>query len=471
MRLLANRSSQLRSLISDAGLPTYRRLVRMVVAFSLPAILAQLSSILMQCIDAAMVGSLGAQSTAAIGLVSTTIWMFGGLCSAIAAGFSVQVAHLVGAGRNSDAASVLRQAMLVAFCCASVLSAIGISISSFWPMWLGGADDVVGLSSSYFFLYSCFLPVLQMNFLAGSMLRCSGNMLVPGLLNVVMCVLDVVFNFFLIFPSRTVSISDFAFDVPGAGLGVAGAAWGSGAAILVSALVMWWFLFFRSREIGLHIHPGSFRVSLQCIGRAVHIGFPLAIERSVLCVAQIVSTMIVAPLGTIAVAANSLGITAESLCYMPGYGIADASTTFVGQCLGGNRQDLARRFARISMALGVGAMSVLGVVMYIFAPEIFSALTPDVDVRSLGSDVLRVEAFAEPMFAASIVGYGIFVGTGDTLVPSLMNLASMWLVRITLAALLAPVMGLKGVWLAMCIELCFRGLIYLVKLGRVPWLK
>ena len=98
-------------------------------------------------------------------------------------------------------------------------------------------------------------------------------------------------------------------------------------------------------------------------------------------------------------------------------------------------------------------------------------MTPDAEILSLGVMALRIEVFAEPMFAAAIVAYGVFVGTGDTLVPSVMNFGSIWAVRLTLAAWLAPSMGLKGVWLAMCIELCFRGMIFLIRLEKGKWIK
>mgnify|MGYP000740802528 CR=1 FL=1 len=96
---------------------------------------------------------------------------------------------------------------------------------------------------------------------------------------------------------------------------------------------------------------------------------------------------------------------------------------------------------------------------------------PYPEIRELGIMALRIEAFAEPMFAASIITYGVFVGAADTLVPCLMNLFSIWTVRLTLAAWLAPTLGLQGVWIAMCVELCFRGLIFLVRLKRGRWLK
>lgn len=116
-------------------------------------------------------------------------------------------------------------------------------------------------------------------------------------------------------------------------------------------------------------------------------------------------------------------------------------------------------------------MGVMGVLMYIFAPEIIGLMSPVTEIRDLGVMALRVEAFAEPMFAASIVAYGVFVGAADTLVPCVMNLFSIWAVRLTLAALLAPTMGLKGVWVAMCIELCFRGLIFLIYLKWERWMR
>ena len=190
-----------------------------------------------------------------------------------------------------------------------------------------------------------------------------------------------------------------------------------------------------------------------------------------MCGAQILVTVIVAPLGTAAIAANAFAITAESLCYMPGYGIGEAATTLVGQSIGAGRRDLTKRFAHITVYSGMVVMSVMGVVMYFAAPVMMAFFTPDHTVRELGVMALQIEAWAEPMFAAAIVSYGAFVGTGDTLIPSCMNLGSIWAVRLTLAAILAPVMGLKGVWIAMCIELCFRGAIFLWRLYSGAWTK
>lgn len=441
--------------------------LRLALMLSVPAVLAQLSSIMMQYIDAAMVGSLGAGPAASIGLVSTTTWLFSGTCTAVSTGFTVQVAHAIGAGEMARARSILRQALVTVGLFGLIWGCTGMAVSGPLPVWIGGDPGIVRDASLYFLIYSAFLPVFQIYVLAAGMLRSSGNMKVPSLLSVLMCLLDVVFNFFLIFPTRDITVLGQTFRMPGAGWGVEGAALGTGLAELTAASLMLFYLLRRSGHLRLRGERGSFRPTGPVLKMALRIGLPMAVEHTVICGAQIMTTVIVAPLGIFAIAANSFAITAESLCYMPGYGIADAATTLVGQSYGAGRRDLTRRFARITVLMGMAVMGVMGAVMYIGAPFMMDTMTQEPEVLRLGIQALRIEAFAEPMFAASIVAYSVFVGMGNTIAPCLMNLFSIWAVRLSLAWLLAPSMGLAGVWTAMCIELCFRGLIFLIGLRIV----
>lgn len=259
--------------------------------------------------------------------------------------------------------------------------------------------------------------------------------------------------------------------IPGAGLGVTGAVLGTAIAFIICSSLMCYFTVIRSKELSLRQDSGTYIPQLSTLRKSFHIATPIAVEHVIMCGAQIVSTIIVAPLGTIAIAANSFGITVEALCYMPGYGISNAATTLVGQSLGAGRHLLARSFGRITLGMGITFMTLMAVVMYCYSPALLSVMTPDAAVQQLTVRVLRIEAFAEPMFAASIVCYGIFVGARDTLIPCTMNLASMWFVRITLALLLASSMGLQGVWIAMAVELCFRGIIFLIRFSGDNWLR
>lgn len=449
--------------------PSRRQQIQMVVSLSVPAILAQLSTTVMQYIDAAMVGSLGANASAAIGLISSSTWLLSGLCTAAVTGFSVQVAQFSGAGETEKGQAVFRQSILMAAAFGLTVALIGAGVSGSLPVWLGGKPEIQQDASRYFLIFSCALVSLQFRQLAGGMLQCSGDIKTPSLLNVLMCGLDVVFNWFLIFPTRPCVLLGQEVTMPGAGLGVVGAALGTALADVVTACLMLWAACVRSEQLRLR-RGASWRFDPLCFKAALRISVPLAFEHFILCSAQIAATHIVAPLGTISIAANSLAVTAESVCYMPGSGIGTAATTLVGQSLGAGRKDLARRFARLSVLLGVVVMSVAALLMFLLAPFIFSMLTPDLAVRRLGARVLRIEALAEPLFAASIVVAGALRGAGDTKIPSLMNLVSMWGVRITTASFLAPRIGLPGVWIAMCCELCVRGVLFLIRLFREKWL-
>ena len=448
-----------------------RQQLQLTCTLSVPAVLANVSAMVMHFIDAAMVGQLGADDSASVGLMGTTSWLFEGVLSAFAAGYAVQVAHLLGAKRNADARQTVRQAIVVCLGFSLMLAGLGLILCRPLPVWLGAEPHIRANATLYFGTFMLFVPFFMIDIVASSMLRSSGNMRIPSILNILMCVLDVVFNFLLIFPTREVTIMSHSLTVPGAGLGVVGAALGTASAGLVISLLMAYYLIFRSNELRLTLDRGSFKPTWNTFIKAIKISTPMGLQHVMMCSASIVITGIVAPLGSIALAANSFGITAESLCYMSGYGIADAATTLIGQSLGAGRKRLTRSFAWITVLSGMTIMGLMAVLMYVFAPELMGIMSPVPEVVELGARCLRVEAWAEPLFAAAIIGYGVFVGAGYTLAPCGINLVSMWIVRLGLSALLVTSMGLYGVWMAMAIELCFRGTVYLVWLSTKRWMK
>lgn len=435
-----------------------------ILRFSIPAILANLSSTVMQYIDAAMVGALGALASASVGLVASTTWLTGSLCLAVGMGFSVQVAHKVGAGDFPAAQSVVRHGLIAVALFGCILGAAGAFFADSLPILLGGAPDICPDAAIYFLIYSLALPIVALRYATAGMLQCSGNMRLPGLINILLCLLDVLFNRLFIFPTETISIAGCSFTVPGANLGVAGAALGTAAAEFAGASAMLYFLLFLSpmRKKRGKISHASWQNELT---EAAKIAAPLGLEGIFMGGAQIIFTKIVAPLGNISLAANSFAITAEALCYMPGAGIASAATAIVGQCIGAKNAKAAAKMGWISVGLGMAIMGLMGILLYIFAPYMMSVLTADETIRLSGSEILRIEAFAEPLFGAAIVAAGVFRGTGKTIIPSLLTFICMWCVRLPLAYYLSLTSGLVGVWMAMCAELCLRGSLFLLMMG------
>lgn len=415
---------------------------------SVPAILTQITTVAMQYIDSAMVGKLGANASAAIGLVSTSTWLMNGVSSAVAVGFSVQVAQYIGASEPFHARRVMKHGFAAALLISMMLMLVGIGISNPLPCWLGGEEVLWKDASAYFLLFAITMPFMAMNRMAASFLQSAGNMVVPSVLNALMCVLDVVFN--AIFIPR--------YGVLGAGIGTCLAA-------VVVCFAELWFCCFRYEPLRLN-RKESCPLDASVLRRALRIGAPVGAESMAMSGAHVVSTVIIAPLGAVSMAAHALAITAESLCYMPGYGIAAAASTLAGQSIGARDYRLARRYGYITVAFGSAVMALTGIIMYFACPLVFGMLTPVEEVRIVAAQILRIGLLAEPLFGAAMVASGALRGAEDTLVPSILNLLSMWVVRLGLALTLVPLYGIHGMWMAMATELCVRGILMLCRLMR-----
>ena len=454
--LFKNKTDYLMESIREGRAMTRGEKLNLIVGLSVPSMLAQISTVMMFFIDASMVGHLGAEASASIGLVESTTWLIGSLLSAAATGFSVQVAHFIGANDFVKAREVFRHSLICGLAFSLLVTLIGVAVHVHLPFWLGGGADIAANSSLYFLIYSLVLPFVFLYHISEMMLKSAGNMHTPSVMAVLICICDVVFNYLFIYIL---------------GLGVVGAACGTAAAYVCISLPNLWLAACKNEILNLRQDRVRFHWVKEYVHNACKISVPIAIQNILMSGAQIVSTMIVAPLGNIAIAAHSFAITAESLCYMPGYGIGDAASTLVGQTHGAGRIDLCKKFAYMTVGLGMAVMAVMGAVMFVFAPEMIGVLSPVDSIRELGTTCLRIEAFAEPFFAASIVTYSVCVGAGDTKKPAAINLSTMWLVRLTLAYGLSKSYGLEGVWIAMATELTFRGILFLLRLFRGSWLK
>ncbi|MBF0578634.1 MATE family efflux transporter [Erysipelotrichaceae bacterium RD49] len=419
---------------------------KLILMLSWPAILAQISVTVMQLIDASMVGQLGTNASAAIGLVASSTWLINGVSQGIVFGFSVQTAQAIGAMQYEKAGSLCRQGMLAVLILSIPIALAGSLFSRQVPYWLGGQPEVVVDAGLYLMVFCFSLPFSLLNDWAVKMLQSAGDTKIPGLTQIAMCFFDVLFN---------------ALFIYGMHLGVLGAALGTMAAIVCASLFLTAWVYLKNPFLK---RKASFRFHRSSISKALQIGLPISIEQLITGTSYVAFTRIVSTLGTVSVAANSFAITAESLCYMPGYGCASAATAIVGQAVGAGRNDLAKevswRITRIAMIM----MSCSGLLMFILSQNLMAMLTPVVEVQQLGARLLRLEAFAEPMYGASIAITGILRAKGDTIWPACLNFISIWCVRIPIAWVLSSRMGLIGPWIAMNIELNVRGLLFLFRL-------
>lgn len=447
------------------------RLSRLLV-LALPAIAEQFLMTMVSYVDTAMVGSLGAGATAAIAVTASSTWLIGGILSAAGVGFSVQVAYAVGAGDAPQVKTIIRQALLLALIIGLTVMTICLSISHQLPVWLGAAEEILADARSYIRIYMMAIPFNCINGTFSAILRCMGDTKTPMRLNTGSNLLNVCLNFLLIFPTREIRVLGLTFTMPGAGLGVTGAAIASAISMASVGIILLLIIFRRKSPYRISLRE-SYRPDKAVIGRAVKLGIPVLMERVLMSGGQVFMTRMVSGLGTVALAANHVAVTAEGISYMPAFGVSFAATTLVGQSLGAKDREAASYYGKLAGWTGLLMSTFMGAVLFIFSTPLSTLFSSDPAVIALSARMLRLVAFAEPMFGVSIVLSGAVRGAGDTRYPLFVSLACMIGLRCVLAPIFIFVlhMDLAAVWLAMDIDLIARGILCIIRFYSGKYLK
>lgn len=437
-----------------------------------PVILDQSFQTMVQYVDSAMVGSLGAVATAAVAANSSTIWLVNGMMYAFGAAFAVLAARQIGAGQKESVHHTVRQSLLAIIGLSILVTTVMRSIAPRLPIWIGVEEQVAPIAGNYMGYIAMAYPFMILFMFMANLIRSSGDTRTPLISNIITNITNIIGNFLLIFPSREITVFGIDFTMVGAGLGVEGAAIATAGATVLSALILFGVLIFKDSPLKTPFKGVSWRVDWVVMRQVFRLGTPLALERATLSIGQIVLTILVTRIGTVSLAAHHLAITAESITYMPVSGFSMAATTLVAQSLGAQKQDMALDFAKRCLRWGIMLMTGTGFLMFIFSKELMGFFTPDIAVINLGSKVLRIEAFAQPFFAMSIVIGGILRGGGDTKWPFINSLIGMWLVRLGPAAILILGfgIGLEAAWGCMVADLVVRGLLNYYRYRKGTWI-
>ena len=334
-----------------------KRHLSVLLMLAWPAILEQLLLTLVRYVDTAMVGALGANATAAVAINSSPTWLISSILSAIGVGYSVQVAHSIGARDHEHTKQVIRQALLAVIVLGLGITAVCLMISPYLPGWMGAEPEVIPDAISYLQIYLLSLPFQAGSYTFSAILRCMGDTRTPLILNTSANLLNVVLNFFFIYSTRPGSLFGIDFTIPGTGWGVAGAAVATSIATAVTGLGITWTALFGKKEYKVSLRDGL-KPDRQIISRALELGIPTALEHATVSAGQIVITRINASLGTTALAAAHVAVTAEGLSYMPADGISYAATALVGQSYGAREYEDARRYGKLSGLVGFGCSKI-----------------------------------------------------------------------------------------------------------------
>lgn len=445
---------------------------KLILVLAWPAVVEQLLQTAVNYVDTAMVGNIGVTATAAIGVTSSTIWMLNGFMNAVGVGFSVQVARSIGAGALEDAREIIRQAVL-----AIIVLGIGLTLLAVFviapnlPVWMHVDAAVVPLASAYMRIVGAVYLFNISMVVCSNILRCAGDTKTPMKYNILTNVINVIGNFFLIYPSAQVNVFGYDLVLPRTGLGVVGAAVATAISIFFSGTCMALVLFRGHMPIRISL-TDTFRPKRRIIMQATRLGVPVAMERMTISLGHIVSTAIISDLGTLSLAAHQLASAGESLCYLPANGFSIAGTTSVAQYLGAGEHDKAYQSGKWAIRLAVAVMIFTSTAMFLFAVPIMDLFSNEHEVIQMGAKMLRIEAYAEPLLATGIVIAGILHGAGDNRWPFYISIIGMWIVRLPVACLMISYLhwGLTSIWVAMIVDWFVRAALSYWRFYRRRWL-
>ena len=443
-------------------------MIAVIMSLAWPTMLEQLMQTAVQYIDTAMVGSLGTDATAAVGATSTVNWLIGSTVSAFGVGFLSYIAKACGAGDKAAAKRATSQAVMVVLLVGAFFTALTLAISGSVPVWMQVDERIQNLAAQYFFiLYTPMLPRTAI-IIFGTILRSAGDTKTPMKVGVVMNIINVILNYLLIFATRTVTIFGLSFTMPGAGMGVIGAALASAIAFTYGGIHL---------SVVLWRHPlvspkgETFKPDMTILGPCMKVAFPNMLQRFGTSFGYVAFASMINALGEVSTAAHTIANTVESLFYIPGYGMQTAAATLAGNAYGARDSQRMNDLAAMFIPIEVILMIISGSALFTSAPVLMDLFSNSEEVIALGSAVLRMVAISEPFYGFSIIIEGMMLGVGKTKQPFIYNIIGMWGVRIVgtwICTQLLP-FGLVAAWGCMIAHNMLLFVLFLADYIRGSW--
>ena len=444
--------------------------VRIILYLTWPLFLEQILTTLVSYADTAMVGALGVNATASVSISNSFVFLINGVVMALGVGITAYVARTVGAREYEAAKSYIRHALLLLLYVGVPITGLLIGLHRLIPLWMGAEPEIMDTAASYLLITSLFRIFNLATMLLSGVFRGRGDTKTPLYINIAVNLINVAGNYLLINPTHEVQLFSLAVTVPGAGMGVDGAALSTGISWLIGGVLMTALLYIKKDPTRISIRD-SMRLDPALMKRVVHISVPAMLERFCMSTASIVFSRAVASLGTVVFAANSVYITAESISFMPGFAFATAATTLVGQALGAKKKDLAVKYAYRTVAVGASVLTFSGIMIYVFARQLVSFFTPDPEAIELAVRCLHQVAFIQPVQVTAWILAGALRGAGDTKWPFYITAVCNWGIRTMGAYLCIRVfrLGLPEAVLCACADCAVRALMTYLRFRTGKW--
>ena len=418
-----------------------RRNFSSLIVLAIPVILEQILTTLLQYVDTAMVGRLGAAATSSVSLTTSVNWLIGSAFSAIGIAVVAIVSAAYGAGDQDKIRKVSSQIVIYILASGLVIGALAVGLSPVIPIWMQADVSIQRQASIYFGIISLPLVFRASSIICACALRAVKDTRTPFVINLIANVLNMILNYLLIYT---------------AGLGVTGAAIATAISSVAAGVAMF-IVMMRSPVLKC---GKQIKFDRDICRETVQIGLPALATSTVSCLGHVVFASLVSSMGTTVFAAHSIALSAETLFYLPGYGLRSATSTLIGISVGEDDHDKFKVIERQSVLLTVAMMAVTGIMLFLLAEPMMRIFTPDEEVIRQGSRILKLIAVSEPLYGLMIVSEGIYYGLGQTKITFVVATIGSWGIRILSTVICVHVIHttLFEVWICMFADNTFRAL-------------
>ena len=418
-----------------------RRNFSSLIVLAIPVILEQILTTLLQYVDTAMVGRLGAAATSSVSLTTSVNWLIGSAFSAIGVAVVAIVSAAYGAGDQDKIRKVSSQIVIYILASGLVIGALAVGLSPVIPIWMQADVSIQRQASIYFGIISLPLVFRASSIICACALRAVKDTRTPFVINLIANVLNVILNYLLIYT---------------AGLGVTGAAIATAISSVAAGVAMF-IVMMRSPVLKC---GKQIKFDKDICRETVQIGLPALATSTVSCLGHVVFASLVSSMGTTVFAAHSIALSAETLFYLPGYGLRSATSTLIGISVGEDDHDKFKVIERQSVLLTVAMMAVTGLMLFLLAEPMMRIFTPDEEVIRQGARILKLIAVSEPLYGLMIVSEGIYYGLGQTKITFVVATIGSWGIRILSTVICVHVIHttLFEVWICMFADNTFRAL-------------
>ncbi len=419
--------------------------------------ISQCLNMLGPTIDMIWVGKLGSDALAAVGVSGMAVMVANSLVQGVFTSLRAMVARHIGAGDREAANHIAQQAFVLGAMISAVIAVIGIYFSEDILRWLGVSDTVIASGAAYMRIQFIGIVTMSVRMITESAMQASGDTVNP---------MRIAVSFRIIHLALCPALVFGLWIFPE--MGVQGAAWTNVITQTLGGFLGLWFLISGRTRMKLTFR--NFRFDPAIIWKMIKIGLPAAITGMERSFANILLVKFISPFGTIAVAAQSLEERIGGFIQMPAMGFGMAGGVLAGQNLGAKQPERAEKSGWIAAFYFTGIMVIGCLLIWFFSDYFVRIFNTEPELVKVTSDFMKIHIVGFLVFGFVIVLSQALNGIGETVVPMIVTLTTMWLIQVPAAwALSQTDLGMYGVRWGIVLALVVRAAIYIIYFKRGKW--